>query len=408
MAYGVDPVNGFNVKRLRDIQLSLQSYLQQVTDPESGESLQIDFNEDDPFIQIINSFIDDMSGAWDQLQIAYNQFNPNLASGASLSGLVQLNSINRKLGTASSVSLLLEGTPGLIIPTGQTVTDLNNTVNWVTRDQVTLDGSGQATVTAYSEENGAFIVSAGEVNKIVTPVTGWTSVENTTQSTLGTVNETDEELRVRRRQSTLAPSQAISETIYSNILNLEAVEYCRVYVNNTNSTDSNGIPKKSFAVVVVGGNDDDIAEQIFVRQALGVESFGDTVVNIVDLMGFTNAIKFIRPTQIIIDVEVTVQVVDDNVWTTDSPEQMKENIVLYAKDGASGLGIDSGFEEYGFTPGADVIRTNLYTPVNSVPGHKILSVKIAEQGDSLAEADVSIDWNQIAYFDVANITVAEV
>ena len=59
----------------------------------------------------------------------------------------------------------------------------------------------------------------------------------------------------------------------------------------------------------------------------------------------------------------------------------------------------------GFPPGEDVIRTRLYTPINSIAGHEIILCEIGTEQGSLAEENILIAWNQVATFDVDDITV---
>ena len=106
--FGIDAEFGFKLKRLNDLRSSMKGLLEQVSDPDSGQNLQINLDEDDPFIQVVNIFIDELSSAWELVQVAYGQFNPKLASGPALSGLVQLNGIVRKQGTPSTVVLTFQ------------------------------------------------------------------------------------------------------------------------------------------------------------------------------------------------------------------------------------------------------------------------------------------------------------
>lgn len=108
-----------------------------------------------------------------------------------------------------------------------------------------------------------------------------------------------------------------------------------------------------------------------------------------------------------IDVEVRVTPLT-SAWGTDSAANMQAAIIAYAAQGALGLGIDQGFEEFGFPPGADIVISQLYTPVNSIPGAKVVSIKIALHGDTLGVLDLSVDWNQIGQFTTANISIVEV
>ncbi len=128
--HGVTP-QGFSLKRLADIRNDLVTALNEVTDESTNEKLIVDLADaDDPLVQIVDSFSDGLSVAWEQLQFAYNQFDPLKSSGGGLSGVVQLNGIRRKSGTFSTVFVSLTGQFNQFIPAGQQITDINNTHVW--------------------------------------------------------------------------------------------------------------------------------------------------------------------------------------------------------------------------------------------------------------------------------------
>lgn len=403
--YGIDSLLGFRLKQLRDIKADLQALVLQIKDPDTDETLNVDLDENDPLVQILNDMVDDDTALWELLQACYNQYNPLVAAGPSLSGLVQLNGIERKTGTPSTVSLTLTGVSGTIIASGSQVTDTNNTVIWETLTTVTIS-SGTATVNAQSTTNGIFLYEPGEINKIITVITGWTSVVNESSTTVGTEDETDASLRQRRKISTTTPAQSIPEAIYSAILNVNDVTACKIYINNTLTVNSLGIPGKNLAAVVIGGTDDDVAEVLFTRVGAAVSTYGTTTVTFTDTMGITTNINFTRPTQIPIYVRISITILDASTFPSDGTDQIKENIVLFATSGASAIGITENlFEQTGFIPGESVVASKLYTPVNVIPGLKINSLQISSDGVSFSTNDVTIAWNQISSFSTNNIGI---
>lgn len=213
------------------------------------------------------------------------------------------------------------------------------------------------------------------------------------------LNETDTALRLRRQQQTSATSSRQVDAIYAAVVGVPDVNYCRVYVNNTLIADSRGLPGKSIAVVVVGGDDEAIANAIFNVAPADAELYGSTTVNIVDSMGSVYAVAFSRPTEVPITVAVTTTITDTTAWPSNGDTAIKTNIVNFAIYGLSPY--------IGIPPGKSVYFTQLYTPANAVPGHDVQSIAIARTG-APAAANVTIDWNEVATFDQANITVTHV
>lgn len=404
MVFGVVP-EGFNEKRLADIQADLKASLITIADPNTGETLQVDFNENSPFIQAINTLIANNALTWEALEGVYNQFNPNNAVGPALSGLVQLNALTRKPATPSTINLTLTGTPGTVIAAGQEVSDAQQNVTYVTDEDIIIDVLGTRDGTATANVDGPLVSLAGTVTTIITPIVGWDTVTNPTDSKAGNIEETDEELRKRRASSTEAPSVAPVEAIYSNILQLDGVTFSRILINNTLLVDARGIPGKHIAAIIVGGSDDDIADTLFLRSPAGAGFFGNTNKVLTDIQGESYDIRWTRPDPIDIEVEVDITIIDVNTFPDDGADQIAQAIIDYAIGGAPALGIVDGFEEFGFVPGEDVRQSRIYTPVNSVPGHKVTRLEIAQLGNPLGVADVPISFDEFANFELVNITV---
>lgn len=122
--------------------------------------------------------------------------------------------------------------------------------------------------------------------------------------------------------------------------------------------------------------------------------------DVVDNQGQVNKIKFSRPAEIEIDVQINITITNSSLFPAskqDAIDQIKQNIITYAEYNLQAT--------EGFAPGVDVIRTRLYTPVNEVPGFKINSLKIGKHGQGTTENDIDIAWNQVAVFKEENISV---
>jgi len=400
---------GFSMMSLNDIQAALQNLLSQIKDPDTGETLQEDFDENDPFIQVMNIFADQQSAQWDLLAQVFAQFQPNVASGAVLSSLVQLNGLTRQIGTPSTVTLTLTGSAGILVPAGSQVSDSAQDVTWVIPNNTTLDvNTGVATVTAESQLNGVFTAPISTLTQILTPIAGWNAVVNTTAALPGTADESDSSLRIRRDASTSEPAQSIPEAIQAAIANLTGVTYCRLYQNNTMATDGRSIPAKSLAMVVVGGSDEKVASEIFKRMPVACGTYGSTSISYTDSLQQTTVVSFSRPADVPVYLKISISSIDPSTFSgTVDPAQIAANIVAFAAGGMAALGVPAteGFDDYGFPPGINVVASRLYSPINIVPGLKINSVTMSLDGITYAATDIAILWNQIAQFTISNIEV---
>jgi len=396
---------GFEAKRLADILADAQAEAALIVDPVSGETLDPDFGSEDPAMQVLQVPLDGVDQAWQALQLVFGQFDPTKAVGAALSGLVELNGLQRQQATASTAIVTLTGTPGTLIPAGSLVSDADNEVQWATAIDATIDAFGTTSVTVTSQTFGPILAPAGSLSQIVTPVPGWASVTNAAAAAAGREVETDTELRFRRARSTMAPAASPVESVYANLANVPGVTYVRVYQNNTLVTDARGIAPKSVAAVLTGGSDLAIAQQLLARTGVSAGWFGSTEVTLYDVQNEPYAVRFSRPTPKTIYIELVVQVTNPSVFPADGVQQIKNAIVAYAQGGAPALGIDDGFDDAGFPPGAPVIASRLYTPINFVPGHKVISLLVDDVNPPVSATDVPMVWNEVGFFTAANIDV---
>jgi uncharacterized phage protein gp47/JayE len=400
--YGVIET-GFVLRRLSDILDGMVTALSTVIDPITGETLTPNLaDENDPMIQQINAFSDVLAEAWEHLQLTYNQFDPSKATGAGLSGLVQLNGIRRQAGTYSTVTLTLTGTAGKYLPAGQQVGDINDIIVFEL-PEVTFDGSGDATVVATCTEKGPVAAAIGTLIKILTPVAWWRTVTNLTAATLGVAEETDLELRARQKLSTMTTASSLVESVYGAICNIADVLYCRVYQNLTLITDARDIPAKCIAVVVLGGTDAAIAQVLWTK-ASAFPMHGSTTVVVTDRQGLEYDMKFIRPTSVPIYIIVNVTVIDVLLWPVNGDDLIIAAILSFANNDTGALGLISGVVPVGWTIGQSVYDSELYIPVNTVPGLRITSIKLGVAPDPTTTS-VTIDWDEMATFSSENITV---
>lgn len=162
--------------------------------------------------------------------------------------------------------------------------------------------------------------------------------------------------------------------------------------------DERGIPYKEVAAIVEGGEDDAIADALFYRFPTGQIGFGSTTVERVDQQKIIYPISFSRPVSVPIYVRMTLFVYDSTEWPSNGVELIQQAIIAYARYNSTDVDI-------GFPPGTDVIRSRLYTPINSVPGHSVKTLEVSLDGITWYESDISIEWNELAVFTADHISV---
>lgn len=324
----------------------------------------------------------------------YNSFSPATAKGVGLSNVVKINGIKRQSATNSTVDLTIGGSVGTTILNG--IAEDTNGNKWLLPASVVIPGSGTIDVTATAENAGDINTQAGTITKIFTPTLGWQTVTNALAATPGAPVEEDAELRVRQTTSVALPSLSVFEGTLGAVANVEGVTRSTGYENDSNVTDSDGIPAHSIAIVVEGGDNAEIAEAIATKKTPGTNTFGTTSVTVFDRYGMPNVINFFRPT--VVDIKVQVSLTAFTGYTTGYDTLIKEAVAALINSLAIGQ---------------DVLITKLYVPANlpgTTPGttFDIIQIEIAKVGDAFGTINVPIDFNEAAACDVADVTVVVV
>jgi uncharacterized phage protein gp47/JayE len=155
------------------------------------------------------------------------------------------------------------------------------------------------------EVEGPLFAPAGPL-LIVTPVSGWTGATALADATLGRLDETDPELRLRREQELHTPGSGTVPGLYTALSQLAGVLSVAVYENEGDDPDLDGRPPHSVEAVVEGGDDQLIAETIWANRTTAVQLVGDETVSIVDSQARTRAVNFNRPVPLLVYLEIDI------------------------------------------------------------------------------------------------------
>ena len=386
MAFGLSDT-GFLIKRLEAILADKNTAVTDVFGPD------INLTPQSPDGQINGTLAESDADLWELAGAVANMYNPSAATGNSLSALVQINGITRAAATSSSVSLDLTGTNTTLIPSGSLVSTASG-IQYATDADATIAG-GVAVVGGTAVIPAATISLTGTITTIVNPIAGWATVNNPTDAVIGTDEETDAALRIRRAQSVAFASQSLFESIFSAVAQLDGVIQTVVLENDTNATDGNGQPAHSVQVLVDGGDDDEIGEAIFNEKCVGITTVGSTTIAVIDNIGGSHDINFQRPT--IVPIYVIVNLTTDGTYPGNGDDLITQAIIDFS-EGQLAAGQRQGI-------GDDVINSRLYTPINSIPGHTIDSLFIGIAPAPASSADLVIDFDELAQFLSGNIIV---
>ena len=211
-------------------------------------------------------------------------------------------------------------------------------------------------------ETGYQTCEIGELDTIAAAISGWNAVYNYASGEPGEDLESDESLRVRRAAAArVRKSRATDPAIEAALLDVQGVSSAIVKSNRGFTTDDEGVPGKAFVSLVVGGNDNDIAKCIYENQPSGIQSYGNTSVNITDSHGIEQQISFSRPTPMYLWVKVTYSLYDEEAFPGQGA--VKDALVEWAE------------KEY--TLGKDIISTRINQGLYDVPGIGVATCAVA-------------------------------
>lgn len=321
----------------------------------------------------------------------YNSFSPSTGIGVGLSSNVKINGIARREATNSTVDLLLTGTAGTTITNGS-VKDANGVV-WNLPETVSIGIDGTIVATATCANAGAVAALAGTVNKINTPTRGWSSANNPQAATVGAAAEKDSELRIRQSQSVALASITPFEAVDGAIANIKGVTRHKLYENDQDVPDANGLPPHSIAAIVEGGDATEIANTIRGVKDQGTTPYGSTIIYVPDMYGSPHPVGFSRPVDVPIFVSITIEPLTG--YTSQVGNEIKAAVAAYINSLAIG---------------ANVVISRVYSPANLgvVSGgnsryYDITELLIGTSADTVAAANVVIAFDHSASCSIENI-----
>lgn len=315
----------------------------------------------------------------------------------ALRALIALSDITVSGSFAADFVVTFAGSDGLQIQS--IMTEDSNTLSDGGAITITISettpGVNQGTTDMTAETAGATTVPARSLIVIETPVSGLTSTKNTIVGVTGQDLETDAGLRTRRQISTQIAGNATVEAIRSELLKLTGVISVSVFENNTNSTDGDGRPAKSYECVVQGGDEDVIADKIWETKPAGIETTttatgGDAITKtVVDSQGINQTVFFSRPTEVDIYIDITLTVTPQ--YPVDGDTQVEDAVILYGE--SLGVGDDV------------IVFPKLISSMNDIIGITDIVIDIGIAPSPSGDANIPIGVTEISNFLSANINV---
>lgn len=379
---------GLTIKTLEELLEDIQTDQRALIDPD------IDVSDETPLGQLNGIFAGHLAEVLELVQEVYNGQIPANAVKATLDGISAITGTRRLYAAPTRVQATINVDGGFIADPGDLIAHISGDPSKrFTNSESVLNPNAVAanvSVEFVAEENGPTSVGAGTLVVIAEPVTGWNSITNPLQEkSLGRFTETDEALRTRRERDLAAGGDTTVDAIRTEIVaTVEGILEIEVVENDEEVTDANGIPAKSFEVLVRGGDDTEIAEVILAKKPVGIRAFGTTEVTVQDAQGNDHVIGFSRPDAVEVHVEASLEIFPNQFEGVTAARQAIAD--WYEANAVQGL---------------DVVRSRISAICMGLPGVK--RVIFAHTGLTALTTDVdqTINHRQIADVNVVNVSV---
>lgn len=447
--FGLLPT-GFRTKSAADIRASLVEKLR----GKWGSS--VDLTEGSPDGQLLTVVAAEIAEPWQAGQALYAQLSRDTATGAGLDARLLQTGTFREEARPSEVTLLLIGTTGTPVPTGnrvstastgvafRTIADAtiaaapawSDAVSYLVGDLVTDgggvyrnlipggglssgpnddpanqveaggtgaiwehlgDGDGFVEVVAVSVVNGPVVAVAYDLRVLDTPVGGWSAAWNLLDADLGRDEATDAEARIAGEEDLARPAASTKDAIRQTLLRIEGVTSVAVFQNLTDVVDADGVPPHAIECLIAGG-DDQIIRDVLLEQCLaaGIPSHGNVSGTATDSEGIDWTIKFSRAVEVPIYVKATlVKVAHDDADPDSYPTDGDDQVKLAI--------VNAGDAR---PAGYNAVASKVAAAVDTVPGVlDVAQILIGTVNPPITSTTVAISSRQRATWDTTRITV---
>ena len=377
--------NGISVPSYNDVYQSLLAIFQSIY----GQGIVVSADsQDGQWIAALANVINDSNQAAVQV---FQAFSPTYAQGAGLSSLVKINGLQRNTPTYSTAIGNVVGVAGTQVLNG-VVKDANGNL-WNLPATVTIPTGGSIAVTVTAQQPGAITAAAGSINTIYNPQLGWQSFTSTSDAVAGAAVENDATLRSRQAVSTAIPAEDTIDSILSAVGNVTGVTRYAVYENDTSTTDANGVPAHSIAVVVYGGAIQDIAAAIDSRKPPGIQTYGTTSQVVYDTLGLPTTINFFVLQLVPIYFDITIKALSGYVSTTGTAiQQALANFV-----NSLAIGVDV------YAAQSQAVASLMSVGLGQT--FTITAFTLGTAANPTGTADITIAFNQAATCSTADIAI---
>lgn len=319
-----------------------------------GDDINVDQNSPDG--QQINIWAQGGVDIREIVQQVNSGFDPDQAAGRILDQRVAINGIKRNGGTFTTtpIEIITDRAVNLVGLDSQsdelvpTVSDLYTIkddagTQYYLLSSVSIGGAGTQDLEFRAKDIGQVEIQLNTITTPVTVIAGITGINNPSgASNIGVDEESDSNLKIRRRGATSISSIANINGLQAALANLDGVTIALVRENtNTSPVDADGTPIHFIWAIVDGGDETEIAETIASRKTHGAGMRGAEQVDLEYSDGRPLPIFFDRPASQDLYIRFSLSLPGGVVDNDSIKTSIVENLFWQVGDDAVGSKITS-------------------------------------------------------------------
>lgn len=320
-------------------------------------------------------------------QIYYSIF-PQTATGQSLDRLGWLVGLSRNAATPAQYAVDVTGSAGTVIEYGFLV-GTESEINFYNTEETVIGEDGTCTIIVECTEAGIIgNVAPNEINQVVEPSAVIETIIGTKIERAGEAEESDYDFYKRFEIVREGKGGCSEASLVSAIVNIPTVNGAYVIVNESATDTVDGIPPKTIACYVDGGENyhQEIGEAIFDKKPVGVGTHGDISV-LVEYGALKDyAVKFSHAKDI--EVYVSVELITDAEFESTGNEDIKSNVKTFIDS----LGI-----------GQTLVTTQLYKQLYSVVGVVSAVIKVSTDDETYTGDNIATEVYECCTFKQISI-----
>lgn len=245
----------------------------------------------------------------------------------------------------------------------------------------------------FSSVNYGAIICPPESLKIIpSPIQGLISAINPEQpKALGRLLESEVEFRLRRSRSGSISGQNTLPALKAKLRDLTGVSTADIIENYKIIISPEGLPAKSFQVIIEGGEDYAIAQTIWQNKPAGIEPFGVIKIPVLIETDEWFDIYFSRPKDISILVKIEINV--NNDFPLNGEILVRESLLKYGNS----LGINKNIIDQKFFG-------SIFSACIGILNIKLL---VAKKSDNIFKNEIKIGRTEYATFEPSDIMVVK-